>query len=98
MEASGKCIGPTRDLPSADCLRTGLTILKIGHPNDSLSRSLIAKLKGVSFLMRVKVKITCKTCGERFILRGKKERGEIETGFKQCLCDNRHYFDIEEDL
>ncbi len=48
--------------------------------------------------MRVKVKITCKTCGERFVLRGRKERGEIETGFKQCLCDNRHYFDIEEDL
>ena len=50
------------------------------------------------FTVRVKVKIICKTCGERFILRGRKERGQIETGFKQCLCDNRHDFVIEEDM
>lgn len=47
-------------------------------------------------VMRVKVKIHCRQCGERFVLRGKKERGKIETGFKQCVCDNRDMFDIEE--
>ncbi|GAF09029.1 hypothetical protein JCM16418_3146 [Paenibacillus pini JCM 16418] len=50
----------------------------------------------MSFL-RVKVKIVCRLCGERFILRGSKERDRIETGFKQCLCNNRNLFDIEED-
>lgn len=49
-------------------------------------------------LMRVKVRIRCKQCGERFVLRGKKERGKIETGFKQCICDNRDRFEIEEDV
>jgi hypothetical protein len=48
--------------------------------------------------MRVKVTITCKNCGERFILRGKKEKGRLETGFKQCLCDNTKSFVIEEEL
>ena len=46
--------------------------------------------------MRVKVKIICQECGEFFILSGKKEQGKIETGFKQCLCDNQHHFEIEE--
>ncbi|MDO7905096.1 hypothetical protein Q5741_01550 [Paenibacillus sp. JX-17] len=46
--------------------------------------------------MRVKVMIRCKRCGERFVLRGRKEHGTIETGFKQCLCDNRDHFEIEE--
>lgn len=49
-------------------------------------------------LMRVKVRIRCKQCGERFVLRGKKERGKIETGFKQCICDNQDRFEIEEDI
>ncbi|NMO96950.1 hypothetical protein [Paenibacillus lemnae] len=49
-------------------------------------------------MLRVKVKIRCKECGERFVLRGRKERGVIETGFKQCVCDNRNSFDIEEDV
>lgn len=48
--------------------------------------------------MRVKVKILCKDCGERFVLRGKKEQGRIETGFKQCLCNNRDHFEIEEEF
>ncbi|WP_198957408.1 hypothetical protein [Paenibacillus selenitireducens] len=47
--------------------------------------------------MRVKVKIRCKQCGEKFVLRGKKERGRVETGFKQCLCNNTHEFEVEED-
>ncbi|MED5017683.1 hypothetical protein P9847_10245 [Paenibacillus chibensis] len=46
--------------------------------------------------LRVKVTIVCKQCGERFVLRGKRERGRIETGFKQCLCNNKDLFDIEE--
>lgn len=49
-------------------------------------------------MLRVKVKIRCKECGERYVLRGRKEHGRIETGFKQCLCDNRNHFEIEEDL
>jgi DNA-directed RNA polymerase subunit RPC12/RpoP len=44
---------------------------------------------------RVKVIIRCKHCGERFILRGRKEKERVETGFKQCLCDNKSDFDIE---
>lgn len=48
-------------------------------------------------MTRIKIKIRCKQCGERFTLRGKKERGRIETGFKQCLCDNKDQFDIEEE-
>ncbi|WP_169449342.1 hypothetical protein [Paenibacillus assamensis] len=46
--------------------------------------------------MRVKVTIRCNLCGEKFILRGKREKGKIETGFKQCLCDNREHFAVEE--
>lgn len=49
-------------------------------------------------MLRVKVKIRCIECGERYILRGRKEQGRIETGFKQCLCDNQNRFEIEEDL
>ncbi|MCR8642320.1 hypothetical protein NV379_06565 [Paenibacillus sp. N1-5-1-14] len=44
---------------------------------------------------RVKIAIHCKRCGERFILRGKQDRGRIETGFKQCICENVHDLDIE---
>ncbi|WP_203232060.1 hypothetical protein [Paenibacillus pinistramenti] len=46
--------------------------------------------------MRVKVTITCKKCGERFILRARKDQGKLETGFKQCICDNSSMFEIEE--
>lgn len=44
---------------------------------------------------RVKVTIRCKHCGEKFVLKGKRERGRIDTGFKQCLCDNQSEFDVE---
>ncbi|WP_197035429.1 hypothetical protein [Paenibacillus sp. UNC451MF] len=44
---------------------------------------------------RVKVTIRCNSCGERFILRGRKEKGKIDTGFKQCICNNVNDFDIE---
>ncbi len=46
---------------------------------------------------RVKVTIRCRQCGERFVLRGKKEKGKIDTGFKQCICNNERDFDIETD-
>ncbi len=45
---------------------------------------------------RLKVTIRCNRCGERFILRGRKEKGRVETGFKQCICNNESDFDIEE--
>jgi hypothetical protein len=45
---------------------------------------------------RVKVHIRCRKCGETFILRGVRDpKGNIETGFKRCLCDNEDDFDIE---
>ncbi|MFD0867755.1 MULTISPECIES: hypothetical protein [Paenibacillus] len=44
---------------------------------------------------RVKVSIRCKACGERFVLKGNREKGRIETGFKRCLCDNERDFDID---
>ncbi|NEW06107.1 hypothetical protein GK047_08805 [Paenibacillus sp. SYP-B3998] len=48
-------------------------------------------------MTRVKVKIRCKQCGERFVLKGKKEIDKIETGFRQCICSNEHDFDVEVD-
>lgn len=36
---------------------------------------------------RVKVLIKCRTCNQRFILRGSPNKdGNIETGFKMCMC------------
>ncbi|WP_169732343.1 hypothetical protein [Cohnella thermotolerans] len=46
---------------------------------------------------RVKVTIRCKRCGEKFVLRGRRDRGKIDTGFKMCLCSNTDEFDIEEE-
>lgn len=46
---------------------------------------------------RVKIIIRCKQCGERFILRGRRDKGKIETGFRQCLCSNETDFDIQEE-
>ncbi|MFC4777535.1 hypothetical protein ACFO9Q_12125 [Paenibacillus sp. GCM10023252] len=45
---------------------------------------------------RVKVTIRCNVCGEKFVLRGRREKGSIDTGFKQCICSNSHDLDIEE--
>jgi len=45
---------------------------------------------------RVKVQIRCKRCGERFTLRGRKEKGRIETGFKMCICSNDSDFEMTE--
>jgi DNA-directed RNA polymerase subunit RPC12/RpoP len=44
---------------------------------------------------RVKVKIRCKLCGERFILKGRRDKGRVDTGFKMCVCSNDKEFDIE---
>ncbi|MNI99583.1 hypothetical protein D3C73_1586980 [compost metagenome] len=43
---------------------------------------------------RVKVTIRCKKCGERFVLKGRRDKGKIDTGFKQCICSNDSDFDI----
>lgn len=47
---------------------------------------------------RTKVTIRCNVCGERFTLRGRRnDAGKIDTGFRQCLCDNKTHFDIVEE-
>jgi len=38
---------------------------------------------------RIKVQIQCNQCREKFILRGSYDKnGNLETGFKMCLCGN----------
>jgi formylmethanofuran dehydrogenase subunit E len=44
---------------------------------------------------RIKVSIRCNKCGERFVLRGRREKGKVDTGFRQCICNNEQDFDIE---
>jgi DNA-directed RNA polymerase subunit RPC12/RpoP len=44
---------------------------------------------------RVKVSIRCRKCGERYILKGRRDKDRIDTGFKQCVCNNEKDFDIE---
>jgi len=47
---------------------------------------------------RTKVTIRCNVCGEKFTLRGRRDpEGSVETGFKQCLCDNDRFFSITEE-
>ncbi|NIK77558.1 hypothetical protein FHS15_002694 [Paenibacillus castaneae] len=46
--------------------------------------------------LRVKVTIRCNVCGEKFVLRGSRDKGSIETGFKQCICSNSNDLEIEE--
>ncbi|WP_167577447.1 hypothetical protein [Ammoniphilus sp. YIM 78166] len=46
---------------------------------------------------RHKVRIRCNLCGEKFTLVGKRAKsGEVETGFKQCLCNNDRDFQVSE--
>lgn len=47
-------------------------------------------------MSRVKVLIRCRVCGEKYILRGRKDKGGYETGFKMCVCDNADDLEIEE--
>ncbi|MFB4211330.1 hypothetical protein ACE1TH_05365 [Shouchella sp. JSM 1781072] len=45
---------------------------------------------------RYRIVIRCPLCGEKYILRGKRnENGEYETGFKQCVCGNEDQLIIE---
>ncbi|SFK92334.1 hypothetical protein SAMN03159341_102172 [Paenibacillus sp. 1_12] len=44
---------------------------------------------------RIKVLIRCNLCGEKFVLKGKQDKGKIDTGFKQCVCSNEKDFFIE---
>lgn len=44
---------------------------------------------------RAKFIIRCRRCGERFTLRGSREKGTSGTGFKQCICENAEDFDIK---
>jgi hypothetical protein len=46
-------------------------------------------------MSRIKVTIRCKNCGERFVLKGRKDKGKVDTGFKQCICSNDEDFDID---
>jgi len=49
-------------------------------------------------MTRVKVVIRCKVCGEKYILRGRKDKGIYETGFRMCICDNADDLEIEEHI
>ncbi len=44
---------------------------------------------------RIKVRIRCIHCGERFVLRGVQSNGKVETGFQRCLCNNDSDFEID---
>lgn len=44
---------------------------------------------------KMKVSIHCKHCGEKFILRARKNKGKLNTGFKRCVCDNDEDFELE---
>lgn len=45
---------------------------------------------------KVKVHIVCDQCGERYILRGRRDSQDpyCGTGFKRCVCENDHDFSI----
>ncbi|WP_162839304.1 hypothetical protein [Bacillus sp. FJAT-28004] len=45
---------------------------------------------------RIKVTIRCNLCGEKFVLRGRREKNSVDTGFKQCICNNANDLEIEE--
>jgi hypothetical protein len=47
-------------------------------------------------MTRVKVLIRCRVCGEKYILRGRKDKEVCETGFKMCVCDNVDDLEVEE--
>ncbi len=47
-------------------------------------------------MSRIKVTIRCKQCGEKYVLRGKKDKELYDTGFKMCICNNADELEIEE--
>jgi len=52
-------------------------------------------MSGTRTSNRVKVRILCKKCGERYILKGRMDQNGVYTGFKQCICDNTSDFEYE---
>ncbi|MFD1955758.1 hypothetical protein ACFSL6_16710 [Paenibacillus thailandensis] len=44
---------------------------------------------------RVKVTIRCNVCGEKYVLRGRRDNGKIDTGFRQCICNSKD-LEVEE--
>ncbi|WP_208543961.1 hypothetical protein [Paenibacillus protaetiae] len=59
------------------------------------------KRMGMEVMMetsRVKVTIRCKVCGEKYVLRGRRDKGTIDTGFRQCICNNSNDLEIEEHI
>ncbi|GEK57919.1 hypothetical protein ACFOLK_07855 [Marinococcus halophilus] len=45
---------------------------------------------------RYRVVIRCPKCGEKYILRGRKNtNGEMETGFRRCVCGNESQLHID---
>lgn len=45
---------------------------------------------------RYRVVIRCHECGEKYILRGKKNKeGKFETGFIRCVCGNEEQLDYD---
>ncbi|TWI52850.1 hypothetical protein [Halalkalibacter nanhaiisediminis] len=45
---------------------------------------------------RYRVVIRCKECGEKYILRGRRnDDGEYETGFKRCVCGNDEGLNVD---
>jgi DNA-directed RNA polymerase subunit RPC12/RpoP len=52
-------------------------------------------MSGTRVSNRVKVRIRCKRCGERYILKGRMDQSGVHTGFKQCVCDNASDFEYE---
>lgn len=63
--------------------------------NNSVHNSIIYTCGGIE-MTRVKVLIRCKVCGEKYILRGRKDNGVYDTGFKRCVCDNSDDLEVEE--
>lgn len=45
---------------------------------------------------RYRVIVRCPGCGEKYVLRGRtNKKGELETGFKQCVCGNQSNLRID---
>lgn len=45
---------------------------------------------------RYRIVIRCPECGEKYILRGRKNKeGKLETGFIRCVCGNADNLDID---
>ncbi|MFD2115988.1 hypothetical protein ACFSTH_04480 [Paenibacillus yanchengensis] len=53
-------------------------------------------MKRLVDVFRTKVMIRCNLCGEKYILRGRRIDQTIDTGFKQCICDNTEDLHMEE--